>query len=149
MAEYYYITYITLAAFDTSGSNSATHHAIELPAPGLTWGRLLPGSLKAHCTEQHIWDYKNLREKVGVIEISRNGVLEKAYFVIPPVCQVPAFARDVAGRYLRICSCLSPYAMSGTYVPYGADCFPVRCPTRCPILACYAMLPIFLGDARC
>jgi hypothetical protein len=33
----------------------------------------------------HIWDLANLQKKVGVIEISRDGVLEKAYFIVPEV----------------------------------------------------------------
>ena len=33
-----------------------------------------------------IWDIDELRKAVGVIEISRSGVLERAYFIIPSIC---------------------------------------------------------------
>jgi hypothetical protein len=45
----------------------------------------------------HIWDLANLQKKVGVIEISRDGVLEKAYFIVPEVCTCDA----------RACLCVS------------------------------------------
>eukprot|EP00960_Hanusia_phi_P010731 315333-Hanusia_phi.AAC.3 len=63
IAQHYYITYITLAEFDKSNT------------------------LHERCTEERIWDIENLRRKVGVIEISRKGVLEKAYFIIPEICK--------------------------------------------------------------
>jgi len=59
----YYITYITLARFDPSGRMSR------------------------RCTPEHILDLETLSRKVGIIEIARNGKLEKAYFTIPAVCQ--------------------------------------------------------------
>ena len=45
------------------------------------------GRLQRLCQREHIWDLERLQEKVGVIEISRKGVLEKVYFVVPDVCQ--------------------------------------------------------------
>jgi hypothetical protein len=64
VAEYFYVTYITLVSYDPSGA------------------------LRQKLTAEHIWDIVNLRRKVGVIEISRQGVgLEKAYFIIPEVCR--------------------------------------------------------------
>jgi hypothetical protein len=62
VAQHYYITYITLINFDRSGKMAL---------------RLKP---------EYVWDLDNLKKKVGVIEISRKGVLEKAYFIIPSVC---------------------------------------------------------------
>mmetsp|Transcript_19064 Transcript_19064/g.28050 ORF Transcript_19064/g.28050 Transcript_19064/m.28050 type:complete len:632 (+) Transcript_19064:2-1897(+) len=63
VAQHYYITFITLASFDKTGR------------------------LSKRCTPEYIWDLANLRQKVGVIEISRKGLLEKAYFIVPRVCQ--------------------------------------------------------------
>jgi hypothetical protein len=62
VAQYYYITFITLASFDKTGR------------------------LNRKCRPDYIWDLANLQQKVGVIEISRKGLLEKAYFIVPSVC---------------------------------------------------------------
>jgi hypothetical protein len=37
------------------------------------------------CKPEVIWDLANLRKKVGIIEISRKGLLEKAYFIVPRI----------------------------------------------------------------
>jgi hypothetical protein len=63
VAQQFYITYITLAGFDSTG-------------------RFAQGM-----TRDKIWDIDSLLKTVGAIEISRGGVVEKAYFVIPSLCQ--------------------------------------------------------------
>ena len=63
VAQQFYITYITLTSFDTTG-------------------RFQEG-----LTREKIWDIDSLRRTVGAIEISRSGVVEKAYFIVPTLCQ--------------------------------------------------------------
>jgi hypothetical protein len=63
VARFLYIIFKTLSGYETSGR------------------------LQRLCQREFIWDLERLQEKVGVIEISRKGVLEKVYFVIPDVCQ--------------------------------------------------------------
>jgi len=63
VAQQFYITYITLAEFDTSDR------------------------FRKGMTRDKIWDIDSLRKTVGAIEISRSGVLEKAYFIVPSLCQ--------------------------------------------------------------
>jgi hypothetical protein len=63
VAQQFYITYISLASFDTTG-------------------RFQEGLKR-----EKIWDIDSLRKTVGAIEISRSGIVEKAYFIIPRLCQ--------------------------------------------------------------
>uniref|UniRef100_A0A7S0QJ39 Ion transport domain-containing protein n=1 Tax=Cryptomonas curvata TaxID=233186 RepID=A0A7S0QJ39_9CRYP len=59
----YYIVYSSLAAYDKSGQ------------------------FNAKLNSDWLWDFESLRGKIGVIEISRGGALEKACFVVPRVCR--------------------------------------------------------------
>ena len=63
VAQQFYITYITLAEFDTTNR------------------------FRQGMTRDKIWDIDSLRKTVGAIEISRSGILEKAYFIVPSLCQ--------------------------------------------------------------
>jgi hypothetical protein len=59
----YYIVYSSLAAYDMSGQ------------------------FNAKLNSDWLWDFESLRDKIGVIEISRGGALEKACFIVPRVCR--------------------------------------------------------------
>jgi len=63
VAQQFYISYITLSTFDTTGK------------------------FQAGMTRLKIWDLEALHNTVGVVEVSRAGVLEKAYFIVPSLCE--------------------------------------------------------------